>query len=52
MENLICADFHQARWDEPVIFELGQPGQRGILVPEVEEEIKIASGEPVRGDTG
>jgi glycine dehydrogenase subunit 2 len=31
--------FHQARWDEPVIFELSAPGQRGILVPEVEDEI-------------
>lgn len=25
--------FHQARWDEPIIFELSQPGQRGILIP-------------------
>jgi glycine dehydrogenase subunit 2 len=31
--------FHQARWDEPVIFELSCEGQRGILIPEVEEEI-------------
>jgi glycine dehydrogenase subunit 2 len=26
--------FHQAKWDEPVIFELSREGQRGILVPE------------------
>ncbi|MBU0704204.1 MAG: aminomethyl-transferring glycine dehydrogenase subunit GcvPB [Chloroflexi bacterium] len=32
--------FHQARWDEPVIFELSCEGQRGILVPEVEDEIR------------
>ena len=32
--------FHQARWDEPVIFELSQPGQRGVLVPETEEDVK------------
>ncbi|GAB3689147.1 aminomethyl-transferring glycine dehydrogenase subunit GcvPB [Actinocorallia lasiicapitis] len=25
--------FHQARWDEPVIFELSVPGHRGIAVP-------------------
>jgi glycine dehydrogenase subunit 2 len=31
--------FHQATWDEPIIFELSRAGQRGILVPEVEEEI-------------
>src|SRR5512136_1302759 len=37
--------FHQAKWDEPVIFELGQPGQRGILVPEVEEGIKSQVGD-------
>jgi glycine dehydrogenase subunit 2 len=37
--------FHQARWDEPVIFELSQPGQRGVLVPEVEEGIRQEVGE-------
>jgi glycine dehydrogenase subunit 2 len=26
--------FHQARWDEPLLFELGSPGERGVLVPE------------------
>jgi glycine dehydrogenase subunit 2 len=37
--------FHQARWDEPIIFELSREGQRGILVPEVEEEIKSRVGD-------
>ena len=34
--------FHQARWDEPIIYELGPEGgeRRGILVPEVEEGIR------------
>lgn len=41
--------FHQARWDEPVIFELGQPGQRGILIPEVDTEIKTQVGNPLEG---
>ena len=36
--------FHQARWDEPVIFELGREGQRGILVPRVEDEIQDQVG--------
>ena len=34
--------FHQASWDEPVIFELSQPGQRGMLIPEepgIEQEV-------------
>ena len=26
--------FHQAAWNEPVIFELTAPGERGILVPD------------------
>lgn len=41
--------YHQARWDEPVIFELGQPGERGILVPEVESAIAHAAPAPLAG---
>ena len=37
--------FHQARWDEPIIFELGHPGQRGILIPEVEPGIREEVGD-------
>ncbi|MBO3803019.1 MAG: aminomethyl-transferring glycine dehydrogenase subunit GcvPB [Candidatus Brockarchaeota archaeon] len=37
--------FHQARWDEPIIFELSNEGERGILVPEVEEELKGSVGD-------
>jgi glycine dehydrogenase subunit 2 len=37
--------FHQARWDEPIIFELNQPGQRGILVPKLEEGIRSQVGD-------
>jgi glycine dehydrogenase subunit 2 len=37
--------FHQARWDEPIIFELSQPGQRGVLPPQVEEEIQQEVGD-------
>lgn len=37
--------FHQARWDEPVIFELSKPGQRGALVPEIEDGIRQEVGE-------
>ncbi len=39
--------FHQARWDEPVIFELSAPGQRGILLPEIEGEIKDQVGDVI-----
>jgi glycine dehydrogenase subunit 2 len=37
--------FHQARWDEPLIFELGSPGQRGLLVPAAEEDMQAAAGD-------
>lgn len=38
-------NFHQAKWDEEIIFELSIPGERGILVPEVEPEIQNELGE-------
>jgi glycine dehydrogenase subunit 2 len=41
--------FHQARWDEPIIFELSRRGRRGILVPPVEEEIRAQIGDPLEG---
>ncbi len=36
--------FHQASWDEKLIFELGSPGERGVLVPDVDPEITEALG--------
>ncbi|MEK7438266.1 MAG: aminomethyl-transferring glycine dehydrogenase subunit GcvPB [Pseudomonadota bacterium] len=41
--------YHQARWDEPVIFELSCPGERGILVPEVEDAVAVVAGDVVAG---
>ncbi|MDR2501783.1 MAG: aminomethyl-transferring glycine dehydrogenase subunit GcvPB [Oscillospiraceae bacterium] len=38
-------DFHQAKWDEPVIFELTAPGERGVVPPGTEAEILAAIGE-------
>ncbi|HUV92504.1 MAG TPA: hypothetical protein VMV80_05425, partial [Anaerolineales bacterium] len=37
--------FHQAKWDESIIFELSNPEQRGILVPETEFEIHEKVGD-------
>ena len=37
-------DFHEARWDEPIIMELGAPGQRGVLLPAVSDTIKESTG--------
>ena len=38
-------NFHQAKWDEPIIFELSNAGERGMLVPEIEDEITEAIGD-------
>jgi glycine dehydrogenase subunit 2 len=40
-------NFHQAKWDEEVIFELSTPGQRGIHIPEVETEIAGLVGDGI-----
>ena len=29
--------FHQARWEEPIVCELHEPGERGILVPGLDQ---------------
>lgn len=31
--------FHEARWDEPIIMEIGNPGERGVLVPKADERV-------------
>ncbi len=36
--------FQQARWDEPMIFELSAPGERGVLVSRAEVEVVEATG--------
>jgi len=41
--------FHQARWDEPIIFELHAPGERGIMVSRPEEGIREAAGDVLAG---
>ena len=37
-------DFHEARWDEPIIMEMGNPGERGVLIPPVSDTIKEEAG--------
>ncbi len=39
--------FHQAKWDEEVVFELDSPGERGVLVPGVEPGIEEAAGDGI-----
>ncbi len=37
--------YHAPVWSEPLIMEMGRPGERGILVPEAEENVKKSVGE-------
>jgi glycine dehydrogenase subunit 2 len=37
--------FHEASWDEPLIFELSREGQRGVALPEIEGDILAAGGD-------
>ena len=39
--------FHQARWDEPIIFELSREGERGILLPDLEPAIQQTAGNAI-----
>lgn len=41
----IRENYHQARWDEPIIYELSTPGERGVLVPLPEQEVKDKVGD-------
>lgn len=38
-------NFHQARWEEPVIYELSTPGERGIFLPAIEPEVEELAGD-------
>jgi len=38
-------NFHQAKWDEPIIFEMSNAGERGVWVPEIEDEISQTVGD-------
>ena len=39
--------FHQASWNEPIIYELSVPGERGVLVPQVSEKAAAEVGDGV-----
>jgi len=41
----VLRQFHQAKWDEEVIFELSTPGERGLRLPEVEPGIRQVAGD-------
>ncbi|OGO56453.1 MAG: glycine dehydrogenase [Chloroflexi bacterium RBG_16_72_14] len=37
--------FHQAAWQEPLVIHTGQPGRRGMLLPDAGPEIRAAAGD-------
>jgi glycine dehydrogenase subunit 2 len=39
--------FHAARWNEPLVTDLGSPGERGVLLPEVDAAIAQAVPDPL-----
>ena len=45
MSELKKRNFHEAQWDEAIIYEQGVPGSRGILVPDVSEEAAKLTGD-------
>ncbi|AZU60446.1 aminomethyl-transferring glycine dehydrogenase subunit GcvPB [Neobacillus mesonae] len=40
-------DFHQAKWNEPIIFELHQPGEKGVEVPLADKTVVSEVGDGV-----
>ena len=38
-------DYHAARWDEPLITELGYPGRRGMLIAAPEQAVAAQAGD-------
>lgn len=41
---IVNRQYHQARWNEPIIYDLGSEGERGILIPPFETEPDNTSG--------
>ncbi|MBU1345002.1 MAG: aminomethyl-transferring glycine dehydrogenase subunit GcvPB [Proteobacteria bacterium] len=38
-DTINTRQFHQAKWDEPIIFELSEPGKKGIISPRTDLKI-------------
>lgn len=46
-KGTLLRKFHQARWDEQIICEMSVPGERGIMVRQVEEAVRGEVGDGV-----
>lgn len=47
IRNSKVRDFHQAQWNESIIFELSQKGERGVLVPKADDAIVNQVGDGI-----
>ena len=39
--------FHEAKWDEEIIYELSVPGQRGVLAPKADPRVEAQVGDGI-----
>ena len=46
-KKLLRDNYHQARWDEPIIFEMSVPGERGVLVPMACQDVVSQVGDGI-----
>ncbi len=46
MTGVKVRPYHAAVWSEPLIHELGRSGERGVILPEVEEGVRKRVGSP------
>ena len=44
MSDTKLRNFHEAKWDEDLIFEQSVPGSRSLLVPDVSKEAGAVTG--------
>lgn len=45
-KQLLKERMHWANWQEPLIYELGTKGERGIIPPQLEKDIRAVVGDP------
>ena len=46
-KDTLLRKFHEARWDEQIIFEMSVPGERGVLVPRADAAIAAEIGDGI-----
>ena len=46
-KDTLLRKYHQARWDEQIVFEMSVPGERGVLVPQASAGVADAVGDGV-----